>query len=718
MRFIVMTAALALVPALAAAQAAGEPAPANWFDFGIRGTSFDGDSARYERYRDLGDGLFLERARLRREYAGWFVDVDADHVGRRDQRYTGRFVLPGRFTGWAQWDQIPMLMSNSTRSVFSGIGSGVLTIDDSVQGRLGGDVALFEAAAVGFDTRSRRHIFESGVDYLVTPELTLNAEARVTNREGAIPFGGSFGHSVLVETVAPVNHTTTDVDAGAEFARDRLLVRVGYTASVFHNDNTTLQFDNPFTLTDTANLPSRGRASLAQNSTQVGVNGLVSVQLPRRSRASAYVSLGSLKDAGDPIMPFTSNSLSQVLPYSRPTIEGEARTTATNLAFTSRPTRMLSLDVRFRSYDYDNRTPEFAITQYEAYDGSPSTISSQVCGVGDAVCTEPFGVLRRTFDADARITPVTGAAFGVGYSRLNEERTHRIFASTNEDVVRLTFDSLGTSFVMLRTKYEHSAKRGKGFDVQSLEHAGEQPGMRHFDVASRDRDRVTLLNTFMVDDNVAINASVAVGKDDYTESEFGLRDNTHRVLSLGFDAAPGDDVVVASSYSYERYQALSRSRQANPGAEFNDPSRNWATEATDRVHSFLMSVDATSIRDRVDLGVSYDFNRARAFYVYTAGSVPNRTLPEEVIVTTTLPDPEQLPPTLSQLSRLTADLTYWATSRLGIGVSYWLEDYNVEDFTLDVESTPNLLRGNTLLLGYLYRPYTANTVWGRIFYRW
>jgi hypothetical protein len=131
-----------------------------------------------------------------------------------------------------------------------------------------------------------------------------------------------------------------------------------------------------------------------------------------------------------------------------------------------------------------------------------------------------------------------------------------------------------------------------------------------------------------------------------------------------------------------------------------------------------MSVDATSIRDRVDLGVSYDFNRARAFYVYTAGSVPNRTLPEEVIVTTTLPDPEQLPPTLSQLSRLTADLTYWATSRLGIGVSYWLEDYNVEDFTLDVESTPNLLRGNTLLLGYLYRPYTANTVWGRIFYRW
>ena len=32
-------------------------------DFGVRGTTLDGDAARYERYRDLGDGLFLESRR-------------------------------------------------------------------------------------------------------------------------------------------------------------------------------------------------------------------------------------------------------------------------------------------------------------------------------------------------------------------------------------------------------------------------------------------------------------------------------------------------------------------------------------------------------------------------------------------------------------------------------------------------------------------------------
>ena len=34
-------------------------------------TNLDGDSARFERYRDLGDGLFLETVRVNREAQGW-----------------------------------------------------------------------------------------------------------------------------------------------------------------------------------------------------------------------------------------------------------------------------------------------------------------------------------------------------------------------------------------------------------------------------------------------------------------------------------------------------------------------------------------------------------------------------------------------------------------------------------------------------------------------
>jgi len=64
------------------------------------------------------------------------------------------------------------------------------------------------------------------------------------------------------------------------------------------------------------------------------------------------------------------------------------------------------------------------------------------------------------------------------------------------------------------------------------------------------------------------------------------------------------------------------------------------------------------------------------------------------------------------------DLTYALARHVSIGVSYWYEQYRVNDFTLDADANPDLARGQALLIGYLYRPYTANTVWGRLIYRW
>lgn len=194
------------------------------------------------------------------------------------------------------------------------------------------------------------------------------------------------------------------------------------------------------------------------------------------------------------------------------------------------------------------------------------------------------------------------------------------------------------------------------------------------------------------------------------QSLFGLRDNTHRVYTAGVDLTPAERVILSSSYTFERYDALSRSRQANPGVQFTDPSRNWATDATDRVHSVTASAEISRIAEKVNLRLAYDFSRARALYQYITGPVVDRTLPEEVVVPTTLPVPTELPPTLSQLARGTVDATYSLTSRVSIGLSWWHERYRVEDFTLDVDANPDLARGQTLLMGYLYRPYMANTL--------
>jgi MtrB/PioB family decaheme-associated outer membrane protein len=686
-----------------------------WFDAGLRGTSLDGDSSRFERYRDFGDGLFLETVRVNREAKGMLFAFAGDHVGRRDQRLSASVVDPGQLRAAFTWDQIPMLLSRGTRSLYSGLGTGVLSIDDALQAQVQATPSaiapVFAQFGRLFATKTRRHIADGAVEYAPTEALTLTTRFRRTDRRGIIPFGGSFGHSSLVELPAPTEHTLNDLDASAEYVRDPWIVRGGYTGSWFHNDVTSIVFDNPFRATDIASAPSRGRLTLPPSNSFFGVNGMASVKLPYRSRAMAYVSLGMLQDAGDALVPQTINGANVTVPLERTTVEGEARTSSVNLRFTSRPNAYADLTVSFRTYEYDNRTPAFAMRERVSYDNAPSAVNP-------AVETEPFGITRATFDVEYRLTPWAGTTTGVGYTRNGEERTHRIFESTADNVFRVTVDSLGRQWFSLRTKYEHAQRRGTRLDETLLSSIGEQPKLRQFDVANRDRDRVTLVGSITPTGSLAANLTFAAGKDDYDASLFGLRDNTHRVYGVGADYVANDIVTVGASYSYERYSALQRSRQANPGVQFDDPSRNWAADSTDLTHSVLVNADVARIANRVDLKVSYDFSRGRARYDYITGPVPERTLPEEVPVPTTLPTPTELPPTLSEFHRGTVDLIYTLTRRVSVGASYWYDRYRVSDFTLDVDANPELARGQALLMGYLYRPYTANTGWLRLIYRW
>lgn len=764
--------ALALLPATASGQTIGWTVPAgtNIIDVGVRGTDISGDSARFERYRDLTNGLFLEAIRWDGKKNNWDLTLRGDHSFYKDQRYTGRATKQGQLKAWFLWDQIPMLMSNTTKTLYREDFSkepNVFTIDPAIRAQVQASPsanpntaivpALFDANARVFDTSGRRHLMQSGVDYIANPDLQIRAVYQYINRQGVIPYGGSYGHSSLVEFPAPIAHVTNDFDTTAEYSHDRILLRGGYTGSWFTNDNTTAEFQNPFRTYDTSSAPSVGRLSLPPSNTFITLNGLASVKLADRTRVSFYVSGGSLKDAGDPLMPQTINSanLALITPLDRAAVEGEAHTLSTNLNFVSRPNRYFDVSARYRTYDYDNQTPEFAMTQRVSYDNTPGVASLSTLGgvtvpyTTSPIDSEPFGVVRHTLDLDLRATPKPSMVAGVGYTRLEEERTHRLIEDTTDHVFRLTFDTVGNRWFTLRTKYEHAERSGDVTDEAEREifGIGEQPGIRHFDIADRTRNRVTFLGSTLVRNDVSLWASVAAGKDDYTNSEFGLRDNTHQIYTVGADMTPRTNVNVGASYSYEHYNALARSRQAVPpgsqspalpaityeqflaqtqAASTNyqvaDATRNWASDGTDRAHSFILTGEVLNIKNRTDLHFTYDMNRAKAAYDYVTGPITDRTLPDDAPPTTltncNTPNNCQLPLVKNDYDRFTTDLTYWISHRIGVGGSYWYEKYRVEDWALDAEATSREVLSQAMILGYNYRPYTANTFFMRLLVRW
>jgi hypothetical protein len=52
------------------------------------------------------------------------------------------------------------------------------------------------------------------------------------------------------------------------------------------------------------------------------------------------------------------------------------------------------------------------------------------------------------------------------------------------------------------------------------------------------------------------------------------------------------------------------------------------------------------------------------------------------------------------------------------GLSYWFEKYKVDDFAFSPDTLTAINMPGALILGSVWRPYTAHTVWARLSYSW
>jgi MtrB/PioB family decaheme-associated outer membrane protein len=693
-------------------------------DFGFRGDSLTGDEARYNRFRDLREGAYLDQFRFNKENGTWLFAASANNVGYRDQRYFAKFASIGKLKASFAWDQVPMFLSRDTRTLYTHTGNGVLAIDDSIQLTLQNAGAANSAPTTAaltnilaglstYDMKSRRDIGNFNLVYSLNRDVDFKLNLKNTSRNGtslmSFGFGTSPGLNPSVELPIPVDDRTTDIRGGVEFANTRGLLAVGYTASLYENSIPTVRFDNPLRAVDISGGTSAGQAVMWPSNASLAFNVTGSYKLPSRSRANAAISFGRWTQ-DEPLVSPTVNAALVAPPLERRTAETKANILSMVYGFTSRPIKELSLNAKYRYYDYDNRSEHFEGTALIG-DWALSTTHIE---------TEPASFKRKTLDLDASYAPLTYVALGVGYGREDADRTWRVFETTTEDVFRVSADSTGNQYVSVRAKYEFSSRSGsasEGHIEHILGEVGEQPTMRHFDIADRDRSRVTGILTVTPIPQLGFNASVATGKDDYKETGFGLRDNKNRTWSVGFDFVPVDAVNFGVNYGYEKYTAFQYSRTANPlsatDTTFLDPRRDWWIDQDDSVKTWSANLDLMKAFPKTDIRLGYDLSDGIATYVYGVGA----DFP--------LTRPVQLAPLKNQLTLGTFDVRYFVRPNIALGAAYWFEDYDVDEFTLN-STTINQLNptnasgifASTIYSGYLYRNYTAHTFWLRMSYLW
>jgi len=231
--------------------------------------------------------------------------------------------------------------------------------------------------------------------------------------------------------------------------------------------------------------------------------------------------------------------------------------------------------------------------------------------------------------------------------------------------------------------------------------------MRHFDLADRTRNRFTGQVDFVPSDVWMFSVSGGILNDDYGNTFFGLQESSGRTFSLAADYHEPNGLGAGATYNLERYGGLQQSHEGdNSTAQFNDPLRNWTADSTETVHYFSIYASPPRIGRNTEVRFSYDFSHAEGNYLYAtpAGSP--------------IPTPNQLPNVFNKLQQLHIDARYRLSKQLAASFSYLYEPLSIYDFAFDPSVVNGIVQPSSLVMGYVYRPYTANSFVFGLKYLW
>ncbi len=689
-----------------------------WANIGFSTSSVTGDRARFDRFSDLRKNglaldLFGEKVTpdLRVRFGG-------QHVGYDDQMLVAAINAGGKVKASVSFDGQPLNYGFKDDGYVRTPYDADYKLDYATRAAVQAGTAVAvpgnpsqRTSFLGFyhpiDLKSLRNTVDGKFLFSPTEQVDLSFHVKTFTRQGTQPWGASYGFSQAVEIAAPVDNRTSDVEGKLEWGNQRGAVNVGFAHSQFDNHIQELVWDSPYRVTDTTasnayttgNGTSQGRLSLPPSNTEDTFSGTAVGRMARRTTVAANFAVSTLKQNGT-IIPFTINTAIPTIPLERDTAEAKVDVATFGLNFTSRPAPKLWLKGRYRYFNHDNKTPTFNGEEYVRLDQVLEETGGE---------TDQLNITQNQLTLGMAYNALPHASFKVDYGRNAIDRTHREFATTTENSIKFSVDSVGSPLLTLRSSYEYAKRTGSGFDEAILTDAGQQPDMRHYDVANRNRNRGTVLFTVTPNEKTDVTFSVAAGKDTYPGQEFGLLNNNNQAYTVGFDVFPNDMVTFSVLYGYEKYTNMMKSRNASPGATFVDPAYDWYDNADEKVNSFSASLDLIKAIQKTDIRFGYDYSKSDANFIYSGPNIDRLTA---------LGQFDQLPTNLNRFNRATVDVRYYFTSRTALSLAYWFDKYDVDDFATPEPapggSQPRVDPQGALLLGYFVRPYTAHTGFFRV----
>jgi MtrB/PioB family decaheme-associated outer membrane protein len=716
---------------------------------GFQFVDVDGDEAKFEEYRTVPSGGFVDSLRFADTNADGsrLFDARAWNVGRIDARYTLKAGL-GPVTAFGFYDQIPHLYSVHARPAFTSPSPGELRVpdpvraafealDDTSNGQAGADNPLIPP--LGFLYAStfpettldvQRNTGGGAANIAILPNWNLRGYYSDEKRDGTkVTSAGSYDRQSIggsgaahtgdyfrtpdLELPEPVNYSTQLYGVSMDYSGPSFVVEARADLSTFDNDVPYLMFDNPFRITNLASTAFRQRfaegiSPLPPDNQTEEFTFAGAVRLPLRTSLSGSFSWSNWEQ-NEAFAPYTLNSaISQAagfdvtnpanLPVS--SLDGKVSINSQNVVLSSRPVDMVTVTGRYRRYDYDDESPEILFPGYAA--GSESSWRPNIEG-------HPIEDIRKDYTrtrwgVETILRPLPILDIDAAYASNDWDRTNRTVDENHEDIWTVGARVRMAQSLFARVGYAYTSRDASTYNPE-LEFAL----LRDFDVAVRTQDTYDAQFTWSPIPSLTLGGNVAYVDTDFPESPYGLQSSEYLTGGLDATFAPLPVFGIGAFWARESLDEFMKSiaKDDSIGGTNWLPSNAWNDNTANVINAWGFNLFG-DFGNGFHYDVRYSATQGHANF---DASNPNG-LPTKLFTAIAYPWPE----ISDNLYTLRVKLSYAITKALTVGARYWYENFQLSDFMTDImvpymfERVPQDLVDvrRAYYLDATYGDYTAN----------
>lgn len=602
-----------------------------------------GNSTKLEEYRDLPETLVVPQLELFLDSKknDFYMEFGSLKTGLNDQSYRLRAGRYGLVDLEFVWDQFPHLFNVDNARTPYNMNGGNYTLSSKPAGTNGSNMRDWvNAAARPVDLKLYNGLARFNVRYTPTPGWTFSGSYGSQNTAGKRAFGAYFGPSPgsynITELAEPIDYQTHNIELGGEYAGQGWSLGLKYNGSLFHNNVSTLTWDNPLNLTgvgaacvDSATYnqalgtgPCRGRMDLYPSNQAHSFTLTGTASLPLKTQFLGTASYG-WRLQNDRFLPFTINSAVTQPSISRRSLDGDVRPTMINATFVNNFFKDLGLKAAYRYYDFDNRSKRVLLP-------NGIIVNDQGAASGNEYLSFPYAYAKQNlnFDASYTFSQWLTAKLGYGWERMHRSYAREVLNS-NEHSFGPTLDIKPTTWSLVRLSYKRSIRDAHDYnagrtaaieidETQEDVRLARLAQLRKFDEAARDRDKFSFFAQVSPWANLTLHGGFDFTNDRYPRSVIGIEKDIDYAPSIGFVYAPMEWLSVFGDYNWERFdwKMNAIARNTGPGgcpdleartAE-NCPAATWRSRGNDEIHTVRIGTDMQVVKNLLNLRFQYGFS--------------------------------------------------------------------------------------------------------------